>query len=64
MAKLLVKALSATYESEGINAVRGLAEYKQNALSRLFEIMINDLVKIRVKQAAASEIEKIEEGLV
>ena len=63
MTKLLDKALFSTDESEGINAVRGLAEYKQEALSKLFEITINDFVNIRVKQAAASEIEKIEEGL-
>jgi hypothetical protein len=62
MAKLLDKALFATDQSEGINAVRGLAEYKQKALSKLFEITINDFVNIRVKRAAASEIEKIEEG--
>jgi hypothetical protein len=64
MAKLLDKVLSATDESEGINAVRELAEYKQKALSKLFEITINDFVNIRVKQAAASEIEKLEEGLL
>jgi hypothetical protein len=64
MAKLLDKALSATDESEGINAVRGLAEYKQKALSKLFEITINDFVNIRIKRAAASEIEKIEKGLL
>jgi len=64
MVKLLDKVLSATDESEGINAVRELAEYKQKARSKLFEITINDFVNIRVKQAAASEIEKIEEGLL
>ena len=64
MAKLLDKVLSARDESEGIIAVRELAEYKQKALSKLFEITINDFVNIRVKQAAASEIEKIEEGLL
>ena len=58
MAKLLDKALSATYESEGINAVRGLAEYKQKALSKLFEIMINDLVNIRVKQEQPPKLRK------
>ena len=56
--------LNPCLESEGINAVRGLAEYKQKALSKLVEITINDFVNIRVKQAAASEIEKIEEGLL
>ena len=64
MAKLLDKALFATDESDGINAVRALAEYKQKALSKLFEITINDFVKIRVKKTAASEIEKIGEGLL
>jgi hypothetical protein len=59
MAKILDKALFATDESDGINAVRTLAEYKQKALSKLFEITINDFVKIRVKKTAASEIEKI-----
>jgi len=64
MAKLLDKALFATDESNGINAVPALAEYKQKALSKLFEITINDFVNIRVKKTAASEIEKIEEGLL
>ena len=64
MAKLLDKALFATDESEGINSVRGLAEYRQKVLSKLFEITINDFVNVRVKYAAASEIKKIEEGLL
>jgi len=54
----------ATNESEGIKAVRGLAEYKQKDLSKLFEITINDFANIRIKRAAASEIEKIEKGLL
>ena len=64
MVKLLDKALFATDESDGINAVRALAEYKQKALSKLFEITINDFVNIGVKKTGASEIEKIEEGLL
>ena len=64
MVKLLDKVLSATVESEGIKAVRKLAEYKQKAPTKLFGLAINDFVNIRVKQAAASEIEIIEQGLL
>lgn len=62
--RLLDKALFSTEKSDGISAVKKLATYKQDALSELFEITVNDFVNTRIKQAAASEIEKIERGLI
>ena len=41
-----------------------MAKLLDKKLSKLFEITINDFVKIRVKKTAASEIEKIGEGLL